>query len=156
MGRSILYFIVIMILVISGSIISSRLWSGPPEDIPEDLKISIKENMTIAAFGKEYNLNNRMLKSIFNLKSPQDLQKKLSETGLNENEISRKVNQSLALQAEHATKNWFKIPLKGILWLIFLSVVLLSWRMILSTSWRISSIRAWGFTDFAIFLPTRR
>jgi Pyruvate/2-oxoacid:ferredoxin oxidoreductase delta subunit len=42
---------------------------------------------------------------------------------MNKELLSKKVNHALTIQAEHESKNWFKIPLKGLLWIIFLLAV---------------------------------
>ena len=123
MLRTAIYFILILLLVICGSVVSVRLWAGEKEQLSESLTVTVKEGMTVAEFGKKHNLERRQLKKIFNLGSPDDLKKPVSGFGMNDEQLSKKVNGALALQAERASKNWFKIPLKGILWLIFLSTV---------------------------------
>ncbi|MCF7955283.1 MAG: 4Fe-4S binding protein [Phycisphaerae bacterium] len=123
MTRLIISFLIVAILVVSGSLISSRLWSGKAEYIPEDTEIILQDDMTVAEFGKANNLDRKVLKSIFGLQSPSDLQNKVADFGISAEQLNKKVNQSVAIQTEHATKNWFKIPLKGGLWIAFLSIV---------------------------------
>ena len=79
--------------------------------------------MTVAEFSKKHDLGRQVLKKVFNLTSPDDLKKQVTDFGMNEELLSKKVNQALAIQAEHESKNWFKIPLKGLLWIIFLLAV---------------------------------
>lgn len=117
------YFLLTVVLVVAGSLVSSALWSGKPEQLPDDIKVVIRDNMTIAQFGQANGLERKALKDIFDLQSPQDLQKQVSAAGLSTEELTKKVNQAKALQAEHATKNWFKIPLKGGSWIAFLATV---------------------------------
>jgi len=123
MLRTTIYFILILFVVVCGSAVSVHFWAGEKEQLPESITVAVSEGMTVAEFGKEHNLGRRELKKIFNLESPSDLKKRVAEFGMNDEQLSKKVNSSLAIQAEHASKNWFKIPLKGILWLIFLSTV---------------------------------
>ena len=128
MWRTTGYLIIIVLVVVSTSILSSRLWSGGQEQLPERTAVNIDKTETITEFGKKYHLDRKSLKKIFDLKSPDDLKKKVADFGMNEELISKKVNQVLAIQAEHASKNWFKIPLKGILWFAFLLAVFIPIR----------------------------
>jgi polyferredoxin len=123
MWRTISYFIVIVFVVVSTSVLSSRLWSGKQEQLPERTAVNIDKNITVSEFGKKYHLDRKGLKKIFALKSPDDLKKQVAEFGMNEDLLSKKVNQVLAIQAENESKNWLKILLKGLLWVIFLLAV---------------------------------
>jgi polyferredoxin len=123
MIRNVLYFILTLFIVISASAVSSRLWSGKEEFRPENIAVTVSEGMTVAEFGKKHDLSQQMLKKVFNLTSPDDLKKQVADFGMNEELLSKKVNQVRAIQSEHESKNWFKIPLKGLLWIIFLLVV---------------------------------
>ena len=123
MWRTTSYFIIIALVVVSTSVLSSRLWSGEQEQLPERIAVNIDKNTTVAEFGKKYHLDRKSLKKIFALKSPDDLKKRVADFGMNEELLSKKVNQVLAIQAEHESKNWFKIPLKGFLWIVFLIAV---------------------------------
>jgi polyferredoxin len=123
MWRTISYFVVIVFVVVSTSVLSSRLWSGEQEQLPEKIAVNIDRNITVAEFGKKYHLDRKSLKKIFALKSPDDLKKQVVEFGMNEELLNKKVNQVLAIQAENESKNWFKILLKGLLWIVFLLAV---------------------------------
>jgi polyferredoxin len=128
MWRTTGYFIIIVLVVVSTSVLSSRLWSGEQEQQPERIAVNIDKNITVAEFGKKYHLDRKSLKKIFALKSPDDLKKQVVDFGMNDEQLSKKVNQLLAIQAEHESKNWFKILLKGFLWVIFLLAVFLLMR----------------------------
>jgi NAD-dependent dihydropyrimidine dehydrogenase PreA subunit len=123
MWRITSYFIIIVLAVAGISALSVRLWSGEQEQLPESITVSIDKNTTVAQLGKKYGLDRKSLKKILDLKSPDDLKKQVTEFGLSEEQLNKKVNQVLAIQTEHASKNWFKIPLKGILWAAFLLAV---------------------------------
>lgn len=121
-------FLLILIIVIIVSVISNHLWNSQKEQQPEDITVNISSDMTVAEFGQKYNINNPALKKIFNLTSQNDFKKKVVDFEINPEQLNKKVNQFMALQAEQASKNWIKIPLKGGLWLIFLAIVFGSLR----------------------------
>lgn len=122
MSRPIIYFSIIISIVISASVVSSRLWSGKGEEMPEAVTVETSEGITVGQFGKKYNLDRPVLKKIFDLQSPSELNNKVADYGFSGEQLNKKVNQALAIEAEHASKNWFKIPLKGGLWIVFLLI----------------------------------
>ena len=122
MWRVILSFTITIVIVISASIVSNRLWSGEKEQLPDNITIEIGNEMTVSQFGQKYNLSRPILKEIFNLSSPADLKKKVLDFGMNREQLNIKVNQVMALEAEHASKNWIKILVKGALWVVFLLI----------------------------------
>jgi polyferredoxin len=97
--------------------------TGEQEKLPESIAVSIEPKMTVDEFGKEHGLDRQVLKKIFELQSQNDLGKQVTDFGMNEELLSKKVNQALAIMAEHASKNWKKILLKGGLWIVFLATV---------------------------------
>ena len=123
MWRTTISLIVILLIVIFTSYVSSRLWAGRPEELPGNIDITVSEDITVAEFGKKYDLDRRILKDVFNLKSPDDLKKQVADFGMSRQLLSKKLNKVLAIQAEHGSKNWIKIFLKGGLWIIFLLAV---------------------------------
>ena len=122
MWRVIISFAVTIIIVISASVISDRLWSGKKEQIPESITVEINNDMTVSQFGQKHNLSRPVLKEIFNLTSPADLKKSVLDFGMNQEQLNIKVNQVVVIQAENASKNWIKISLKGVLWIVFLFI----------------------------------
>ncbi len=123
MWRTTISLIFILFIVIFTSYVSSRLWAGSPEKQPDSIDITISEGITVAEFGKKYDLDRRELKNVFNLKSQDDLKKQVADFGMSQELLSNKVNKVLAIQAEHGSKNWIKILIKGGLWIIFLLAV---------------------------------
>ena len=123
MLRTAIYSILILAVVVCGSVISGHFWAGEKEQQPEGIAVIVREGMTAAEFGVKNNLGRKVLKKVFSLTSPNDLEKLVDDFGMSYKQLNDKVNGILAIQAEHASKNWFKIPLKGGLWIIFLSVV---------------------------------
>jgi polyferredoxin len=123
MLRNILYFVLIVSIVISASAVSSSLWAGKAELEQENIAVTVSKGMTVAEFGKKYYISRNVLKKVFNLASQDDLKKQVADFGMNEELLSKKVNQVQAIQAEHESRNWFKILLKGLLWIIVLFAV---------------------------------
>jgi len=116
----VLKLLLIVLLVVVGSIISVKIWSGKEEIVEAPTDIIIDENMTIAQIGKVNKLSNIVLKNAFQLHSKEDLQKKFSETGLSIEDAKKKIVKSFALPSEEASKNWKKIAVKFVLWIGFL------------------------------------
>ena len=115
-----LRFFLLILIVVVGSIISVRLWSGKPEKIDKPVEIVINEDMTISEIGKVNKLENTVLKNAFGLKAKEEMQKKLSDFNLTVEKAASKIQKSMALQSEDASKNWVKIVIKFGLWFAFL------------------------------------
>jgi polyferredoxin len=152
MWRITSYFLIIVLVVAGASALSVRLWSGEQEQLPESITVSIEQNTTVAEFGKKHSLDRKNLKKIFDLKSPDDLKKQVTEFALSKEQLNKKVNQVLAIQAEDASKNWIKIPLKGILWIVFLAAVFIPMRKGRITSGNRKWIYIAAIVVFGIFL----
>jgi polyferredoxin len=120
--RTVILFIFLIAFVAGFSIIFNSIWSGKSEQVPERHELIIEGDMTIGQFGNANNLPNSFLQEIFDLKVKSDLGKRLNEYGTPD-DIASVVGKKLALASEHASKNWIKILLKFILWIIFLSTV---------------------------------
>lgn len=123
MFSKVVSFLIIVAVVVFGSVISSRLWKGKAEKMPESVKVVVEDGMTIGQFGGKYGLEKKQMKKMFGLTGPGDLKKPVGESGYTPQQLNKIVNRALAMQAEHSSKNWFKIPLKGGLWVIFLVAV---------------------------------
>lgn len=121
--RNLVYFVIILLIMVTASAISSSLWAGKEELQSENIAVNISEGMTVAEFGQQYGLNRKILKKVFNLTSQDELKRQVADFGMNKEQLNKKVNQVLVIQAEHESKNWFKIPLKGLLWVVFLLTV---------------------------------
>lgn len=125
--KTIIIFLSLIALVVVLSMISSRLWGGKLETLPESREWTISEEMTLKDFGQANGLPNPALKGIFELQAKSDLEKKLKEFGTPE-QIKSLVIKRLALAAEHETKNWMKIQIKFLLWFAFLIGVFMFFR----------------------------
>jgi polyferredoxin len=115
--------LVFMGLVIAGSSISVRLWGEGPEKIVSRPELRFEEGMTLSEFAKANQLPNPVLKEVFGLASSEDLQRKVTEFNLSRDQIVNRVSGAQALEAEHQSKNWFKILVKFALWFLFLGFV---------------------------------
>ena len=116
-------FILMIIFVVLLSFVSTRIWGGKGEEIPDKIEIKVDDSMTFMEFAKANNIQNKALKEIFKLKSQKDLIKKIPTLKLTDVEISNRVNKFAALHAEEESKNWYKIFPKFVLWVTFLFIV---------------------------------
>ena len=101
-----LLFVTILILVIALSIGSNKIWQSQKEEIPETRELVFKRDMTVAAFGQQNDLPRPLLKKVFGLKGPEDLQKPVSSFSLSEQEIKSRAQRALVIEGEAASKNW--------------------------------------------------
>jgi polyferredoxin len=128
MWRIVISLIFILFIIVSLSAVSSHLMAGEQEKLPESIAVSVRPDMTVAQFGNEHNLDRKVLKKIFDLQSQNDVRRPVADFGMNNELLNKKVNQILAIQAEHASKNWKKILVKGGLWIVFLTAVFIKLR----------------------------
>lgn len=118
--RTIALFVLLVSAVVGSSFISAKLWEGKQEAPPAKTQVTISESMTLSQAAAVYKLNPKSLKRPFGLSSPSDLDKTIGELGLTASEAKEKLHKASVLAAEESSKNWFKIPLKFALWLVFL------------------------------------
>jgi len=78
MWKVVTSFLILVALVVGLSAVSSRLWGGKPEGAPEAKELILKESMTVGQFAKANDLPPKMMKKVFGLKSPSDMQKPVS------------------------------------------------------------------------------
>jgi polyferredoxin len=126
-GKTIILFVSLLATVIILSTVSTRLWGGKPEKLPDLSSLVVSQEMTLKDFGQTNGLPNPSLKKIFGLQNKSDLQKKLSEYGTDA-QIKSQVKKNLALAAEHESKNWKKILIKFSMWFAFLLSVFILFR----------------------------
>jgi len=126
--RMLLGYILIIAFVVSGSLLSVSLWGGKPESLPKSQAVVIEGGMTLAEFGQKNEIPKPILKKVFNLTSPDDLKKDIHSFGISEDKIKEKTKKAMALSAEESSKNWVKIPVKFLLWIVFLALVFIRMR----------------------------
>jgi NAD-dependent dihydropyrimidine dehydrogenase PreA subunit len=113
-------FSLLLAITASLSHVSTRVWGGKPESLPEKQDFFISAEMTVAAFGKKNHIPNPVLRKVFDLRTKEDKEKTLNDFGLTQQQILSRVDKAMALASESETKNWIKIPTKFGLWFIFL------------------------------------
>lgn len=150
--KTYLWFLIVLILVILTSTISVEMWGEKEEASSVVTQIQTSSTMTVAEFGKTNSLSNKLLKEVFSLESPDQLQNLITDFGLSLKQVSKKANKLHALESEDASKNWIKIPLKFSLWLLFLiyCFVLLRQKKINKKTRMI--LYGLGFTFFGVLL----
>jgi NAD-dependent dihydropyrimidine dehydrogenase PreA subunit len=121
--KVIVQFLVVVIITVLLSLLSSFLWRGDTEKIPQRVSLVFADDMTVAAFGTANELPNPVLKEVFGLNRTTDLEKPLASFGLTQTQITKRVEQSLALAAESSAKDWVKIRIKFLLWFILLGII---------------------------------
>ncbi len=120
----IVYFIALAGFVLIASYVMSNIWENQPKISINEKNMSIVPGMTIMDFGKANNLDDKILKELFDLKNKSELETSLDKFGTEER-IRELVKSRAALAEEHASKNWVKIRIKFAFWLIFLVAVFL-------------------------------
>jgi len=120
--KAVIYFVSLIIIVVGLSIVSNRAWGGKPVTISIPGIIVGGSDMTLKQFGQANGFSDTMLKHIFELKTPSDLEKGISSYGSKEEVVSL-VKKRMALAAEESGKNWRKIAVKFTLWFIFLTFI---------------------------------
>lgn len=120
--KALIAFAVTAAFVIVLSSVSVNIWGGKPEKLPDAAQLKITPEMTVQDFMSANHLERPVIKNLFGLSSPADLQKKLTELGT-PGSITAKYNKLSALKAESESKNWLKIPLKFAMWAVFLTTL---------------------------------
>nr|MBC8489792.1 4Fe-4S ferredoxin [Bacteroidota bacterium] len=59
--KVIIFFVVIVVSIITFSIISSNIWGGKPEKIQSNQELILNINMTVAEFGQKNQIPDQVL-----------------------------------------------------------------------------------------------
>jgi len=143
---------VTIVAVVVLSALSVSLWSEKEEVLGEDVPLQINAQMSVAEFSELNHLAKPLLREVFSLQSLEQLQQPVTGFGLTLEQIVNAVQQQQALQSEEASKNWFKIPLKFAMWLVFL---VLCFRMLVRKKMTRKTrliLYACSFTLFGVIL----
>ena len=127
-AKMIIFFVLLVALTASLSQLSTNIWGGKPEKLPEYKELVFKEGMSVMEFGAQNNLPNPVLKKLLDLQTKSDLQKPIDNFGLTKEQLQSRVDKATAIEAEHESKNWVKIPIKFGAWFIFLGIVFVMMR----------------------------
>jgi polyferredoxin len=117
------FFFGFLIFVVIGSILSVMFWSRPTKSSALNRELVIRDAITIAEFGSKNNISTNVLEKIFKLQSKSDLNKKIADLNLSQDEFASLLKKGLVLQAEYESKNWNKIFIKFLLWIVFLAII---------------------------------
>lgn len=123
-----IYSVLLAIFVIGGSYFVSGLWGGKPETIEADKAFSFSPDMTAQAFAGTNGLPEPAVGAALGLNGREGLQRSLASFGFSKAELSSRIQKSLALHNEESSKNWKKIALKFLLWIVFLGAVFVLMR----------------------------
>jgi polyferredoxin len=123
----VLYVLALAGFILIASLAISHLWGVKPQASITGKSLIIIPEMSIARFGKVNNLEEPVLKEIFNLHKTSELETRLESLGTPD-QIRKLINSRAALAEEHASKNWVKILMKFVLWFVFLASVFLYFR----------------------------
>ena len=110
--KLLILFILLVALTASLSHISTNIWGGKTEKLPEFKELVFKEGMSVMEFGSLNNLPNPVLKKVLGLETKSDLQKPIEFFGLSKEQLQIKIDKAMAIEVEHESKNWVKIPVK--------------------------------------------
>lgn len=121
--KPIVLVFVLISLVILGSSYSTSLWGDKGEKLPSYMTISSDSEFTIRQLGVVNSLPKKLLLKTFSITDEQFHNKKVKEFGLSDKQIETRINKLIILKAEHDNKNWIKIRIKLLSWVMFLIVI---------------------------------
>ena len=121
--KGLIFFVMLVALTLSLSHVSTVIWGGKAEKLPEPKELEFSAGMSVMDFGSSNNIPNPVLKKVLGLENKSDLQKPMESFGLTREQLQGRIDKVEALEAEHASKNWVKIPVKFGAWFIFLGIV---------------------------------
>jgi polyferredoxin len=121
--KIILLFTLTILITVITSYLSVRLWSDKNEEISKTVKIAVTQDMTVGDLMSTYSIPEKIIIKFFGPEKT-DLMKQPVSNYMSENKhLIENIEQAIALYEENQTKNWFKIPLKFLLWIIFMAVI---------------------------------
>ncbi|PKL17910.1 MAG: 4Fe-4S ferredoxin [Spirochaetae bacterium HGW-Spirochaetae-5] len=118
-----LRLILTIFLVISGSFLSVKTWSDKSEEIKKTSKITVTPGMTVGELINTYSIPEKVILKFFGPEKTALMKQPVSDYISENKNLIENLEQSIALYEENQTKNWFKIPLKFMLWFIFMGSV---------------------------------
>lgn len=110
-------------LVISGSFLSVKIWSDKNEEIAKYRDIVITPGITLEELKNSYNIPKEVIIKVFGTDRDDQLKMPVSAYETDNKKLVENLQKSIALYEENQSKNWFKIPLKFVLWFIFMGSV---------------------------------
>lgn len=122
---------VLVFMVFGLSLFSNRIWStgGQKQEHQTErssVNLILRKDATISEFGSENNISTKVLMKAFGLRDSSELERKVGELGMSDEQITERISKTLAMSAEFGSKNWIKIPIKLALWLV---MVIIAFRL---------------------------
>ncbi|MBT7888094.1 MAG: 4Fe-4S binding protein [Deltaproteobacteria bacterium] len=118
-----LQYLAILVIVIGSSFLVSTSWVQKKEVIPERQTLTIQKSMTLSEFASVNQLDEKIIRKVFELKSKNELSRTVGSFGFDDDRITTGIDKAKAIEAEHGSKNWQKILTKFVLWIVFLVIV---------------------------------
>ncbi len=121
-------FVLTLAVVVGVSILLRILWTSPKEELPDLSSLQFTSTTTVGQMvkslepllpGEEEFAPKVVVKSL-NVKMPDQAKSTLEELGIEPEFAREAVGRTLALKAEQASKDFGKIRVKFVLWLLFL------------------------------------
>jgi Pyruvate/2-oxoacid:ferredoxin oxidoreductase delta subunit len=118
----------VVVLVVILSFFVGKLFGEKADKQDKNKPIVVSETMTVEQFGRENQIDKKILKKVFGLQSEEDLKKTIGSFSITKEQITDALKKEKALDAEFESKNWILIPIKFVLWIVFLIIVFTSLR----------------------------
>jgi ferredoxin len=112
--------IAVAVLVLGLSSFANSIWGAKSESFTLPDRIATSPEMTLLSFQQANDLPDKVMAKLFGRDHAKSSAKTLGEVVPDVDKVSTDALAALAIQKEHATKNWVKIPVKFVLWLVFL------------------------------------
>ncbi len=138
-------FMVAFIIMLS--LFSEKIWDKKEIILPKADSLVINQEVTVLDFAKKNKLPNKLVQKIFNIKDKKMLNKPLSQFSISNSEIKKRYQKAASLFKENNKKDFKKIALKFILWIIFIAFVIKKLK-----DRKISAKARVGYYAAAIFL----
>jgi len=118
--RALLSLLLLTIVVVGGSLISVLIWKGKPERLPDSKSLVARSDMTPRGIAAKNGVPERLVRRALRIRSNADLDRSLADLGILPAQAKTRLKKTLALAAEAGAKNWQKIVVKFVVWLLAL------------------------------------
>lgn len=133
-GPVIVWFALTLLVVVGGSLALRSLNATPEEKLPDLSSLQFTADTTVAqvvkqvsgVVGEEDNLPQKLVTKSLDIRLPDAAQSTISEVGLTPAQARSAIGRTIALRAEHESKDFKRILLKFGLWLTLLIVPLVA------------------------------
>lgn len=112
--------IITLVAVLLLSYLSVKIWGEKKEQITTGTDIIISKSMSLSNVAKKNNIPLKVIKRVFQVRNKDQLSKSVGQYSNNLDYTKIQISKNFVLYEENSTKNWFKIPLKFLLWFSFM------------------------------------